>query len=91
MPDDGTGLGRIERSIYVVGAIVLGLFGIQSLSTPALQVYNFYAVGGHGSPSTNLQVDWAVEFLVAILMILGGLFLARLTVRVHRRLRQGAS
>jgi len=50
MPDDGTGLGRIERSIYVVGAIVLGLFGIQSLSTPALQVYNFYAVEGARFP-----------------------------------------
>jgi hypothetical protein len=91
MADDGTGLGRIERAIYVVGATVLVLLGIQALSSTGLDVYNYYAISGHPAPSTSLQVDWGVGIFVAILLILGGLFLAALAVRAHRRIRQSAA
>ena len=76
---------RVERAIYLVGALVLGLLGLQSLAGTGLGVYDYFNQFHNSSPGTTVEVNWAVDFLIGFLFFFGGLFLLFMWFRVYRR------
>ncbi len=72
-----TAPGRgVEQSVYLVGGLGLGLFGIQSLATTVVNIY-----GGMYNPNRALDISpptwagWVAGLVVGVLFLASGAYL----------------
>jgi len=84
MSDDTVQLVRVQRAIYFVGGLVLGLFGLQSIAGTSLGVYGYYFYSPRATPSAFQGVSWGVDFLIGFLFLAGGALLLALGFRAGR-------
>jgi protein-S-isoprenylcysteine O-methyltransferase Ste14 len=80
---------RIERAIYLVGGLVLFLWGFQSIVSSVLSIYDVLVPGPPPPASSHFWVDQSVMIFVELIILLAGLFLLSLAWRAHRRSRSG--
>lgn len=77
MSDETTSGRGIEKAVYMVGGLGLGLFGIQELATSVVNIY-----GGTYNPSGRALdiapptwAGWTAGIVVGVLFLLGGAYL----------------
>lgn len=77
MPDEAMPGRGVEKSVYLVGGLGLGLLGIQDLAATAVSVY-----GGTYNPNgraldiaSPTWAGWAAGVVVGVLFLLGSAYL----------------
>lgn len=93
MPDETAPGHGVEKAVYYVGGLGLGLFGIQQLATTFVDIYSgTYSPSGRAldiSPPT--WAGWIVGLSVGFLFLLGGLYLLFRNRRAGRMRSSGAA
>ena len=78
---------RVESAIYLVGGLVIFLWGFQMITSIALTLYNALVPGPAPAASSHFWVDESVAIFVDVVILFAGLFLFALAWRAHRRSR----
>jgi hypothetical protein len=77
MSDESTAGRGVEKAVYLVGGLGLGLFGIQDLVNTAVSVYS----GTYNPSGRTLDIapptwaGWTAGIVVGVLFLLGGAYL----------------
>ena len=81
----------IERAIYLVGGLVLFLWGFQSTVLSLLSIYDVLVPGPAPGSSSHFWLDQSVMIFVGLVFVLAGIFLLTLARRAHRSSRSGGN
>ena len=88
MTDGNLSSVRVERAIYLVGGLVIGLPGFQALVSVLLSLYDTFVPGPAPGPGSHYWVDEGVSAFVSVVFILVGLSLLYLAWRSHTAARE---
>lgn len=88
MPDGNLSSVRVERAIYLVGGLVIGLLGFQALVSVLLSLYDTFVPGPAPGPGSHFWVDVGVSAFVSVVFVLVGLSLLYLAWRSHTAARE---
>ena len=85
MSDDTTSGRGVEKAVYLVGGLGLGLFGVQELANTAVSIYGgtFNPAGRAIDIAPPTWAAWATGIVVGALFLLGGAYLLLRARRIH--------
>lgn len=77
MSDEATTGRGVERAVYLVGGLGLGLFGVQEIANTLVDVYGttYNPAGRVVEIAPPTWAAWATEVAVGVLFLLGGAYL----------------